>query len=135
MVRSGLNSIGSDDGVSSKYEGSGRRGRLTRDDARELLRAHRHSGLSLAAFARQRGISADRLRWWRRKPPAVRRVQRTRTVKFVPVRIRERGPVLAAVRPGDGFEVVVRGGQTVRVAANFDEAGLRRLLGVLAEVA
>jgi transposase-like protein len=39
----------------------------TEDDARRLLAQWRQGGGSLAAFARERGMSAPRLYWWRRR--------------------------------------------------------------------
>lgn len=39
----------------------------TEDDARRLLAQWRQGGSSLAAFARERGMSAPRLYWWRRR--------------------------------------------------------------------
>lgn len=35
--------------------------------ARELLKAWRESGLSVAAFATQRGLRPERLHWWRNR--------------------------------------------------------------------
>ena len=37
------------------------------DEAREALRAWQASGLSMGAFARQEGMSAQRLSWWRKR--------------------------------------------------------------------
>lgn len=39
----------------------------TEDDARRLLAQWRQGGGSLASFARERGMSAPRLYWWRRR--------------------------------------------------------------------
>jgi len=39
----------------------------TADEAREVLEAWRESGLPLATFARKRGLTAERLRWWRQR--------------------------------------------------------------------
>lgn len=39
----------------------------TEDDARIALEAWRRSGSSIAVFARERGVSAPRLYWWRRR--------------------------------------------------------------------
>jgi hypothetical protein len=44
---------------------------------------------------------------------------------FIPVRVSTALPV------SNGFEVVLRGGQTIRMGASFDETGLRRLIAVL----
>jgi hypothetical protein len=39
----------------------------TADEGREVVEAWRASGLPLATFARQRGLSAERVRWWRQR--------------------------------------------------------------------
>lgn len=39
----------------------------TEDDARVVLEEWRRSGTSIAVFARERGVSAPRLYWWRRR--------------------------------------------------------------------
>jgi transposase-like protein len=41
----------------------------TEDDARRVLDEWRQSGQSIAAFARERQMSAPRLYWWRRRLP------------------------------------------------------------------
>lgn len=42
-------------------------GRWTETEARDALEALRTSGKSLAAFARERGVSPQRFYWWRRR--------------------------------------------------------------------
>lgn len=39
----------------------------TPDEAREVLEAWRESKLPLATFARKRGLTAERVRWWRQR--------------------------------------------------------------------
>lgn len=41
--------------------------RWNEEIARKALSAHRASGLSEAAFARQHGLNAQRFAWWRRR--------------------------------------------------------------------
>jgi hypothetical protein len=41
----------------------------TEGDARQVLDEWRQSGQTIAAFARDRGVSAPRLYWWRRRLP------------------------------------------------------------------
>lgn len=41
----------------------------TEGDARQVLDEWRQSGQTIAAFARDRGMSAPRLYWWRRRLP------------------------------------------------------------------
>lgn len=92
-------------------------------EARGVLAAYRVSGLSLRAFARQTGLSARRVRWWRERmvaPPAA-------GAAFLPVEV---VPAKATAVPA--LEVVVGGGHVVRVPRDFDAATLTRLLAVLA---
>jgi transposase-like protein len=42
-------------------------GEWSEEDARLALEEWRRSGTSIAAFARERGISAPRLYWWRKR--------------------------------------------------------------------
>ena len=39
----------------------------TAGEARQVVEAWRASGLPLAAFARKRGLCAERIRWWRKR--------------------------------------------------------------------
>ena len=95
-----------------------------REDIRGLLAEQLASGLSIAAFARERGVSAWRLYDGRR---ALRkRAARKESTEFVQVHVR---PVPASSSP---IEVELDAGVRLRVPADFDEDDLRRLLGVLA---
>jgi hypothetical protein len=109
---------------------------LTKAEAAELLAEHKASGLSLAAFARKRGIGVERLRWWQRTPGRLaRRGRVSNAVRLLPVRVRK--TVEAAPRPTgtqDIFELALGDGRAVRMTSAFDAAGLRRLLSVLREV-
>jgi len=105
---------------------------------RRVLAEQERSGLSVAEFARRRGISAGSLGWWRyvarRRAAESGARRRTQTRKeprdrFVEVRL-ERKPRVGGPSTAS-FEVTLAGGCTVRVPAHFDEDALRRLLGVL----
>lgn len=90
-------------------------------EARVVLRAYRASGLSLKAFARQTGVSAQRVRWWRdRRPEAAASAVPT----FLPVEV-------VTAPPPPTLEVVGGGGRVVRVAVGFDATTLTRVLAVL----
>lgn len=87
---------------------------------RTRLEAWDSSGLSLRAFALREGFNAHSLWRWRKRlrglPPAVMSFAR----------------VVAADAPHDApFELVVGGGMSLRIPANFDEAALARLVAVL----
>ena len=95
------------------------------------------SGRGLTEFARQRGIPASTLQWWR----SVRRRRaqsshegrrpRAKEPRFVEVGARS-DPGAAAARKTSGvFEVVLRQGRTVWVPLDFDAAVLERLIRTL----
>jgi transposase-like protein len=67
----------------------------TEDDAHRVLEDWRQSGQTIAAFARQRGLSAPRLYWWRRRLPKEPPVAPP-IMSLVPARVMAR-PVSAAV--------------------------------------
>jgi transposase-like protein len=107
------------------------RRRWTEDDAREALADLEDSGLTPAAFAKQRGLDRQRLLRWRRVLGAP-----ANALSFAEVPRHELVGTLAG-RPeahGGVFEIVLSVGQIVRVPPTFDASALRRLLAVLAEV-
>jgi len=110
---------------------------------RKVLGAWAKSGLTQAAFCRERGIAVASFAWWKREL-ARRDAERTETPQqsgtaatpdlaagpmFVPVRVKP----TEAGRSGDadGIEIVVRGGRRVRVGAGFDAQALARVVSVL----
>ena len=129
----------------------GRTEKVTRGEREEFWQKHlaqwRASGLSQAAYCRRHGVSAIQLSWWkhelarRQKRGAAGRPaaagpnqgrgparQTSDTALFVPIRV---AGARGATADAGGFEVFLRSGQRVRVPADFDSAGLRRLLAVL----
>ncbi len=92
-------------------------------DAERVLEAWRGSGRSVAAFAREHGLSDRRLlRWRARLAPTVAPV-------FHPVRVVSRaGPSpMAPARP-EPLELELRGGRRIRVPSGFDPALLEDLV-------
>lgn len=101
---------------------------------RNRVAAWQASGQTQAAYCREQKWAPADLSWW--KHELARRDQALKTENapapkpkkarraFIPVRI---SPSPAR----EGFELVLRGGQTLRMGASFDETGLRRLLAVL----
>jgi hypothetical protein len=72
------------------------------DDARIVLDEWRRSGATMAAFARQRGLKASRLYWWKKRlrraavsPPA------TPTLSLVPASIMSSEITLTIRIPGE----------------------------------
>lgn len=90
----------------------GRERRWGEEKRRELMAAFRRSGVSLKAFAEAAGVPYSTMTYWRKMgesadPP-----------RFVPVEV---------AREGAPIEVVV-GAVVVRVAPDFDEAHLVRVV-------
>jgi len=62
----------------------------TKTEAREVLAAWKKSGLPLGTFARERGVGAERLRWWRKRlseTTTVKRKKKATTVRLVPATV------------------------------------------------
>lgn len=78
----------------------------TEEQARQTLAAWEKSGLPLGAFAKQQGIGAERLRWWRNrlnKPTGASKKQGTTTVQLVPAAVK-----VPLVDLGFGADVSIR---------------------------
>lgn len=88
-------------------------------EIQDLLREQADSGLSLAAFARERGINTWKL--YRAK----RKLRPASKPAFDPVTI------LAGGTAPSAFELELGGGLVLRIPPDFDEGILRRLVGVL----
>lgn len=79
----------------------------TEDDARIVLEEWRRSGTTLAAFARQRGVSAPRLYWWRRRLSSSE--TRTSSVSLVPATIVSTTAPAIVIQLANGIAVEVAG--------------------------
>jgi hypothetical protein len=102
------------------------------DDAKDCIERMKASGLTLAAWARAEGVDGRSLHAWnvnlvrggvgvRRKASPAKRGRRMRLVELVPI-----------TAPSPSSRYVVRLAQLeLEVDAQFDEATLRRLVGVL----
>ena len=99
---------------------------------RRVLEDHRSSGLSIAAFCRERGLSQASFYSWRHKiaaSPAEHGSTENRSGSpsssrplFVSV------PLTDSVRQGEPFGVQLRNGIRVSVPPQFDETALANLL-------
>jgi transposase-like protein len=101
---------------------------LTPKEKAEILKEHRHSGLSLLAFAEKRGLCYTSLLRWRCRqgnganvpvPPDAEADPR-----FVPVKIE--GEVL-----GGDYVLSWATGRSLKIPRQFETDSLRRLLSVL----
>jgi hypothetical protein len=88
-----------------------------------MLEALERSGLSVAAFAAQEGIEAQRVYRWRQRFLSGRS-------RSSPVFI-EVTPPVAKGGSGERYEVVLTTGVVVRVPVEFEAGVLRRLVAAL----
>lgn len=94
---------------------------------RRLIQLWMNSGLTVRAFCARRHITRPSFYAWRRELQ-----QRDAAAAFVPVQV-ETNDQLARVNSVPAIEVVLAGGQCIRVTSGFDSATLRQLLAVLQE--
>jgi transposase-like protein len=91
--------------------------RWSEAEAQAALAELERTGESDVAFARRRGVSTQRLRYWRK------RVETARRPAFVPVRVAE---------TSDAGEIAIRvGGVSVCVREDFDIEQLTRIVEAL----
>ena len=84
------------------------------------------SGLRVADFARQIGVNARTLKWWRCR---FRAEVSSRTKAVPPLSFVEVSAPVTSSR--DEFEIVLRSDVRLRVPARFEDAALTRLLDLL----
>lgn len=101
-------------------------GKWSEVEARGVLEAWRRSGLSLEAFARQRGLVTQRLRWWKAKFARTEKALAIKTPAVLPVRVAP-----AAPRRGEPVTVLLRTGHMLKVAHGFDEEAFARVVALL----
>jgi hypothetical protein len=92
-----------------------------------MLEAWRRSGLTLERFAKQRGLVAQRLRWWKQKLEASdKALSVSRPPALLPVRVgAERAP------RGEPVTVLLRTGHMIKVSHGFDEDAFARVVALL----
>ena len=88
---------------------------------RGVLAEQRRSGLSLRAFAAQRGVSVNTLQYWKYKRP-------TTAPQFEEIRLT---PEASHAQRAPALEIVLRGDRVVRVGVDFDADLLRRVIAAL----
>jgi len=78
----------------------------TEDEARQVLDKWRRSGLTIAAFARERRMSAPRLYWWRNRLPKT--VAAASAMSLVPAKLvapSEMSPAVIRLPSGVAIEM------------------------------
>ena len=85
------------------------------------IAAREVSGVTIAQYCRDQGISCASFQWWKRELK-----RRKISVVFTEVRM-----PLATNAVDGAIEVVIGGGRVVRVHSGFDEATLARVLAVV----
>jgi hypothetical protein len=103
-------------------------GKWSEVEARGVLEALKRSGLPLERFAKERGIVAQRLRWWKKKFSRQARAAAAlaNTPPVLPVRMAE--------APRRGEPVTVRAADTghmLKVSHGFDEDAFARVVALL----
>jgi hypothetical protein len=96
----------------------------------ELARRWRESGVRARVFAQEQGVTPWTLYYWRQRLASpdrpTRRRRRSRRVTLAPVHV-----VAGAGDVGGDLEILLAGGDRVRVAAGVSADTLRRVLQVL----
>jgi hypothetical protein len=110
----------------------------TRTQMAGLLREWKRSGEPATSFAIRRGITAAKFFYWKRVFGGVVQVGRSRSRRFVPVRLVGPGARLSADATqwngGEGLvEIVLDSGERVRMWEGASEETLRRVIRVLSE--
>ncbi len=107
---------------------------------REVIREQEASGLSIAAFCRQRGVGQASFYNWRVKLRQQDDPANRQAAKFVPIELSavplgqgamDHSATTPATAACDDFEVLLGNGRRLRVPASFDPQTLRELLDVL----
>jgi hypothetical protein len=121
------------------YERSRRR-RRSREEADRLVLEYECSGMTREAFCRRDGLSVATLDNYRKRrrggTPAVTGTvgQRPSSVALVAVDLVDGSPVAAGFADEAKLFVELAGGRRIGVAAGFDGATLRQLIGLLEQV-
>lgn len=107
--------------------------RVTEEERRgwaQEVEAWRASGQTLSAWARDRGISRDRLEYWKRR--GMRRSEKPDTTIIAPLTLIPVVSAQAQPVPAAPIELLVeRAGLRIVLPTDFDTAGLTRLLDVV----
>ena len=116
------------------------RRRRSREEADRLVVEYERSGMTREAFCRQQGLSAATLDNYRKRRRGGELSeggtdgQRASSVALVAVDLVDGSPIAAGFAGEAKLFVEVAGGRRIGVAAGFDGATLRQLIGLLEQV-
>ena len=102
-------------------------GQWTEVEARGMLGAWKRSGVSIEKFAASRGLTPQRLYWWKRKL-RFGVAEKPRPPQLVPVRLAESR---SEARRGEPVTVLLRSGHMLKVGRDFDETAFARVVSIL----
>ena len=97
--------------------------RWTEADARVVIDALSASGMSIAAFAKHKGLDEERVYRWRRRLAAAKRAIDNPPVASAFVEVQAQTPTLV--------EIGLRGDRVLRVPESIDDQALLRLVELL----
>ena len=101
-----------------------KRYRRTREDIRRLIVEFKSSGLSQAAFSRQRGLNAKHLSRWIQREEAA-------SPKLVEVKVKPRPRKARQLPPDLHAEVQLTNGRILRVPMDVEASRLARIASAL----
>ena len=100
-------------------------GQWTEVEARAVLAALAKSGLPLERFARDRGITPQRVYWWKKKL-AEKPEPKRGGLALLPVSV-----AAAETKRGEPVTVLLRSGHMIKVGRGFDEEAFARVDALL----
>jgi hypothetical protein len=103
-------------------------GQWSEVEARSVLEALRRSGLGIEKFARSRGLTPQRLYWWKKKLGIHADRSLAAAPALLPVRVTGSRP---EARRGEPVTVLLRSGHILKVGREFDEIAFARVVELL----
>jgi transposase-like protein len=112
--------------------------RWSRRDAEQMAAALKTSGQSTAAFAKEHGLTGQRVYWWlaRLEQSGSAKSKEEPRPRFVPVRVVQSSgdrDGLTAPKEGNGLEILIGTSTVIRVRRGFDNELLRSVVATLRE--
>ena len=105
-------------------------GQWTEVEARGVLSALAKSNMSLVKFCEERGITPQRIYWWKKKLCMPARQPKATSMALLPVRVVD-STAVAPPKRGDPVTVLLRSGHMVKVGRDFDEEAFQRVVALL----